>query len=131
MSFTIRLYLFKCIHGLSSIAFSDLLDLMKEAFPFTQIFESFHKARKVIRDLGLNYEKIHSCPNDCIFFWNDNSNLDNYVVCGSSRWKNVCDELTNKTTKVPAKVLRYFPLKPRLQRIFMCSETYNYEMTCY
>ncbi|KAM3222212.1 hypothetical protein P3L10_021482 [Capsicum annuum] len=106
LSFTIRLYLFKCIHGLSNVAFSDLLDLIKEAFPFAQIPESFHKARKVIRDLSLNYEKIHACPNDCMLFWNDNANLDNCVVCGSSRWKNVLDELTNKTSKVPAKVLR-------------------------
>ncbi|XP_060183024.1 uncharacterized protein LOC132612978 [Lycium barbarum] len=84
LSFTIRLYLFKCIHGLSNVAFSDLLDLIKEAFPFAQLPESFNKAK---------------------------------------RWKNVCDDLTNKNTKIPAKVLRYFPLKPRLQRIFMCSET--------
>lgn len=31
--------------------------------------------------------------------------------------------MTNKTTRVPAKVLRYFILKARLQRVFMCSET--------
>lgn len=44
-------------------------------------------------------------------------------MCGFSRWKNVRDDLTNKVTKIPAKVLRYFPLKPGLQRIFICSET--------
>ncbi|XP_060177729.1 uncharacterized protein LOC132607651 [Lycium barbarum] len=123
LSFTIRLYLFKCIHGLSNVAFSDLLDLMKEAFSFAQLPESFNKAKKVIKDLGLGYEKIHACPNDYMLFWNDNAKIDNCSVCGSSRWKNVRDDLTNKNTKIPAKVLRYFPLKPRLQRIFMCSET--------
>ncbi|XP_060216342.1 uncharacterized protein LOC132643837 [Lycium barbarum] len=95
LSFTIRLYLFKCIHGLSNVAFSDLLDLIKEAFPFAQLPESFNNAKKI---------------NNC-------------CVCGSSRWKNVRDDLTNKNTKIPTKVLRYFPLKPRLQRIFMCAET--------
>ncbi|XP_049368613.1 uncharacterized protein LOC125833495 [Solanum verrucosum] len=82
LNFTIRLYLFKCIHKLSNVAFSDLLDLIKEAFPFAQIHESFYKEKKVIKDLGLHYEKIHA-----------------------------------------TKVLRYFSLKPRLQRICMCSET--------
>ncbi|XP_049391622.1 uncharacterized protein LOC125856085 [Solanum stenotomum] len=101
-----------------------LLDLIKEAFPFAQIPESFYKAKKVIKDLGLHYEKIHACTNDCMLFWNDTAKLDKCSVCRSSRWKNVRDDLTNKVTKIPAKVLRYFPLKPRLQRIFMCSETF-------
>ncbi|KAK6796469.1 hypothetical protein RDI58_004170 [Solanum bulbocastanum] len=85
--------------------------------------ESFYKAKKVIKDLGLHYENIHACTNDCMLFWNDTANLDKCSVSGSSRWKNVHDDLTNKVTKIPAKVLMYFPLKPRLQRIFMCSET--------
>ncbi|WMV30216.1 hypothetical protein MTR67_023601 [Solanum verrucosum] len=123
LSFTIRLYLFKCIHKLTDVAFSDLLDLIREAFPLAQIPESFYKAKKVIKDLGLHYEKIHACTNDCMLFWNDNAKLDNCSVCGASRWKNVRNDLTNKVTKIPVKVLRYFPLKPRLQRIFMCSET--------
>ncbi|XP_060182239.1 uncharacterized protein LOC132611897 [Lycium barbarum] len=107
LSFTIRLYLFKCIHGLSNVAFSDLLDLIKKAFPFAQLPESFNKAIKVIKDLGLGYEKIHACLKDCMLFWNDNAKIDNCSVCGSSRWKNVRDDLTNTNTKIPAKVLRY------------------------
>ena len=86
-NFTIRLYFFKYIHELSNVVFSDLLDLIKEAFPIAQIPESFYKAKKVINDLGLHYEKIHACPNDCMLFWNDTSKLDKCSVCGSSRWK--------------------------------------------
>ncbi|XP_075092458.1 uncharacterized protein LOC142172685 [Nicotiana tabacum] len=123
LGFTIRLYLFKCIHGISNVAFTDLLELLKEAFPFAQLPESFYKATSMIKDLGLHYEKIHACPNDCMLFWNEYVNADTCSVCGSSRWKNVVNVLTNKKTKTPAKVLRYFPLKPRLQRIFMCPET--------
>ncbi|XP_060170525.1 uncharacterized protein LOC132601463 [Lycium barbarum] len=123
LNFTIRLYLFKSLHGLSNVAFSDLLDLIREAFPFAQIPESFNKARQVIKDLGLHYKKIHACPNDCMLFWKDNEKVDNCSVCGTSRWKSVGDASTNSRSKIPAKVLRYFPLKPRLQRIFMCSET--------
>jgi len=123
LNFTIRLFLFKCIHGLSNVAFGDLLDLLREAFPFAHIPESFHKAKNVIKDLGLNYEKIHACPNDCMLFWKENEKENNCSVCGSSRWKTVNDPLTNESSKIPAKVLRYLPLKPRLQRIFMCPET--------
>nr|XP_016503730.1 PREDICTED: uncharacterized protein LOC107821792 [Nicotiana tabacum]XP_016503731.1 PREDICTED: uncharacterized protein LOC107821792 [Nicotiana tabacum]XP_016503732.1 PREDICTED: uncharacterized protein LOC107821792 [Nicotiana tabacum] len=122
-SFTIRLYLFKSLHGLSNVAFLDLLELLKELFPFAKLPESFNKAKNMIKDLGLHYDKIHACPNDCMLFWNDNAKADNCSVCGSSRWKSSNRALTNASSKVLAKVLRYFPLKPRLQRIFMCPET--------
>ncbi|XP_059309701.1 uncharacterized protein LOC132060800 [Lycium ferocissimum] len=78
LSFTIRLYLFKSLHGLSNVAFSYLLDLIREAFPFAQKPESFNKARQVIKDLGLHYEKIHACPNDCMLFWKDNEKADKH-----------------------------------------------------
>ncbi|XP_049387467.1 uncharacterized protein LOC125851762 [Solanum stenotomum] len=123
LNFTIRLFLFKCIHGLSNVAFGDLLDLLREAFPFSHIPESFHKEKNVIKDLGVDYEKIHACPNDCMLFWKENEKENNCSVCGSSRWKTVNDPLTNESSKIPTKVLRYLPLKPRLQRIFMCPET--------
>nr|XP_018628358.1 uncharacterized protein LOC104102253 [Nicotiana tomentosiformis] len=115
LSFTIRLYLLKSLHGWSNVVFSDMLELIKEAFRFAQLPKSLNKARNMIRDLGLHYEKIHACPNDCMLFWNDNAKADNYSVCGSSRWKS-----TNASSKIPTKILRYFPLKPRLQRMFMC-----------
>ncbi|XP_070029645.1 uncharacterized protein [Nicotiana sylvestris] len=34
--------------------------------------------------------------------------------------------IRKKKTKKPAKILRYFPLKPRLQRLFMCSKITKY-----
>ena len=49
------------------------------------------------------------------------ANANEYVVCGVSRWKSsdvhFIDEFnkSSKKKKILAKVLRYFPLKPRLQ----------------
>jgi hypothetical protein len=40
-------------------------------------------------------------------------NLDNCPVCEASRWKDP------ERKKVLAKVLRHFPLVPRLQRLFV------------
>nr|XP_009613390.1 uncharacterized protein LOC104106528 [Nicotiana tomentosiformis] len=76
----------------------------------------------MIKDLGLHYKKIHTCPNNCMLFWKENANADNCSICGSSRWKSA-GPLTKASSKIPTKVLRYFLLKPRLQRIFMCPET--------
>ncbi|XP_020270940.1 uncharacterized protein LOC109846125 [Asparagus officinalis] len=67
-------------------------------------------------DLGLDYKKIHACPNDCMLYRGEDEEKVACSKCGESRWK------ANKQD-VPAKVLRYFPLKPRVQRLFMCSQT--------
>ena len=96
---------------------------------------SFSAAKGIIKELGLDYEKIHACPNDCMLYWDKDKKENNCKVCGVSRWKSVesdkaavLENNDRKTYKVPAKVLRYFPLKPRLQRMFLCKE-YSQLMT--
>ncbi|XP_020960150.1 uncharacterized protein LOC110263331 [Arachis ipaensis] len=68
LSFTIRLYLLKCLHGWSNASFTSLLKLLKEAMPEINIPPSFHKTKAMIRDLGLDYKKIDACPNDCLLY---------------------------------------------------------------
>ena len=129
LSFIIKLYGLKCTHGFSESAFSGILELIKEAFPDVNLPPSFNKAKNMIRELGLDYQKIHVCPNDCMLYWAENENETNCKVCGVSRWKtpqtggpNSIEKIKESTHKIPAKVMRYFPLKPRLQRLFMCKE---------
>ena len=110
----------KCVHGISESGFGDLLDIIKEAFPEAQLPSSFNATKKIIKDLGLHYEKIHACPNDCMLYWAENKNEQNCKTCGVSRWiltekkGSSSDESEKVISKVPAKVMRYFPLKPRL-----------------
>ncbi|XP_068467230.1 uncharacterized protein [Phaseolus vulgaris] len=128
LSFIIRLYLLKCLHGWSNSSFTDLLQLLKEVMPSLNIPDSFNKTKTMIGDLGLDYKKIHACPKDCMLFWQENEGLDVCSICKSSRWKEFPNansevEQPKYEHKVPAKVLRHFPLIPRLQRLFMCSKT--------
>jgi hypothetical protein len=101
---------------------------MKDAFPGAHLPSSFTATKNIIKNLGLDYQKIHACPNSCMLYWGENTNKENCVNCGVSRWviiekKGTTDDDWVKVThKVPAKVMRYFPLKPRLQRLFMCKE---------
>lgn len=37
---------------------------------------SFYDTKKAILGLGLGYEKIHACPNDCILNWRDLANVE-------------------------------------------------------
>ncbi|KAL6312664.1 hypothetical protein AAG906_018929 [Vitis piasezkii] len=100
LSFIIRLFHMKCLNGWSNKSFTMLLELLKEAF-----------------------------PEDCMLYSKEHANANECVVCGVSRWKSSddhsTDEFTNsaKKKKIPAKVLRFFPLKPRLQRLYMSAKT--------
>ncbi|XP_074352365.1 uncharacterized protein LOC141691534 [Apium graveolens] len=130
LGFIVKLYLLKCTHGFTEGAFSGILKLIKEAFPDVNLPSSFKVAKNMIRELGLDYQKIHACPNDCMLYWGENLNLTKCKFCGVSIWKlpknrtdaPVSPDLEEKKSKVPAKVLRYFPLKPRLQHLFMCKD---------
>ncbi|XP_050280987.1 uncharacterized protein LOC126721937 [Quercus robur] len=92
---------------------------------YAKLPKDHYEAKEIVRDLGFNYEKIHTCPNDCILFWKDNVNLEACPCCKESRWKmneasvTGNNALSNKGKKKAAKILRWFPLKPRLQRLFL------------
>nr|GEX62991.1 hypothetical protein [Tanacetum cinerariifolium] len=70
--------------------------------------------------IGLGYESIHACEHDCCLFRrDDNKDLDFCSVCNTSRWK----DSNTPRKKVLKKVLRYFPIIPRLQRLYKSSHT--------
>ncbi|GMJ12295.1 hypothetical protein HRI_004898700 [Hibiscus trionum] len=129
LSFCICLFHLKCLGGWTGNSFTQLLEFLGEMFPFAKIPQSSKDMKKVIKDLGLGYEKIHSCPNDCMLYWGDRKNQESCHVCGKSRWMNKDvenvseDEVEARSRKKPVKILRYFPLIPRLQRLFMSSKT--------
>ena len=80
----------------------------------------------MIGELGLGYNKIDACPNDCMLYWKEAAKESACSVCGTSRWKANDDGASpscSKERKIPAKIVRHFPLKPRLQRLFMSDRT--------
>ncbi|GJQ89020.1 hypothetical protein Tco_0000159 [Tanacetum coccineum] len=85
-----------------------------------QAYTSYYAIKKTFKTIGLGYESIHACEHDCCLFrGDDNKDLDFYPVCNTSRWKD------NNTPgkKVHKKVLRYFLINPRLQRLYKSSHT--------
>ena len=68
LSFLLHLYHVKCLYGWCNSSFDVLLDVLRHAYPNSEIPKSFNKAKKVIEPLGLKYEKIVACPNDCLLF---------------------------------------------------------------
>ncbi|KAL5581538.1 hypothetical protein UlMin_013980 [Ulmus minor] len=102
-------------------SFDELLKLLKLAFPKIDLVESHYEAKRLMTKMGLGYQSIHVCKNDCALFWNENSMSETCPVCFESRWKMQEGRRTGKN--VPHKVLRYFPLAPRLKRLFATSKT--------
>ncbi|KAL6276903.1 hypothetical protein ACE6H2_020504 [Prunus campanulata] len=80
-----------------------------------------YEAKKTLCALGLIYEKIHACPNDCILYRKEYEDSTNCPTCGISRWKETKDGFLKEG--VAAKVLWYFPPIPRFKRMFQSHET--------
>jgi len=129
LSFLIKLYHIKCFCRMTNKAMSMIIELLHDAFEHAKIPSSLYEAKKIINKLGLDYSKIDACPNDCMLYWGDDASRESCKVCQTSRWKvkdNARNTLTKGKKKKPTKILRYFPLKPRLQRLYMCSKTANH-----
>ncbi|XP_076954104.1 uncharacterized protein LOC143628377 [Bidens hawaiensis] len=103
-------------YGWSDASFDALLGAIKDVLPLdSTIPSSIYEAKKLLKGVGLQYEKIHACENDCILFWKEHKDASRCPTCGASRWK-------NNTENVPSKVLWYFPPIPRFRRMFSSPE---------
>ncbi|WMV18929.1 hypothetical protein MTR67_012314 [Solanum verrucosum] len=128
LSTLIKLLHIKSIGQWSNASFTMLLKMLKEDLlpDGSNLPDSYYKAKKVIRKLGLSYQNIDACKNNCILYWKDDKILELFKVCGASRWKENQrngEAQSKRGKKIPCKILHYFPLKPRLQRLFMSSKT--------
>ena len=68
LSFLVHLYHIKVLCGATDKTFSMIIDLLNDAFPHARLPTSFYEAKKMIKCLGLSYEKIHACPNNCMLY---------------------------------------------------------------
>lgn len=131
LTFMLKLYHIKCLSRISDKGMAMVIDLLKEAFEHARFPDSFNDMKKTIRKLGLTYQTIHACPNDCMLYWGEDASRDKCKVCKDSRWKaseieedDTLEKKKKKKKQQAAKILLpYFPLKPRLQRLFMSPTT--------
>nr|AAV44163.1 putative polyprotein [Oryza sativa Japonica Group] len=66
---TLEFLQWKAKNGVSDKAFGDLLKLVKNILPEgNKLPETTYKAKKIVCPLGLEVQKIHACPNDCILY---------------------------------------------------------------
>lgn len=68
LSFIVRFYHINVLCTETNKTFSMILDLLKYVFLHAKLPSSFYELQKVIKKLGLGYEKIDSCPNHCMLY---------------------------------------------------------------
>ncbi|XP_021768950.1 uncharacterized protein LOC110733242 [Chenopodium quinoa] len=114
LSAVLKLYHLKARSGWTDTSFSSLLELVKEMLPIDNVLPGrIYEAKKMLCSMGMGYEKIHACPNDCILYQKGYASLKSCPECEAPRYKE---------NNVPAKVMWYFPIVPRFKLLFSIVE---------
>nr|XP_004492197.1 uncharacterized protein LOC101504131 [Cicer arietinum] len=121
LSAVLRLFNLKARNGWTDKSFTELLELLKEMLPEGNTLPNRnYEAKKLLCPMGMEYRKIHACPNDCLLYRNEFEELTKCLRCGLSRYKmkdgdSIYDESSKRP---PAKVLWYLPIVPRFKHLF-------------
>jgi hypothetical protein len=130
LQFIVRLLNLKNTWKVPNGCYDEILSLFKEALPQPHALsgiKNLHASKRYIKDIGIGYESIHACKNDCIMFRGAHKDDTVCPICNTSRWKSENTGVGGKRMyMVPQKVIRHFKLKPMVRRLFMCSKTAPY-----
>jgi len=123
LSTMLRLMNLKAINGWTDKSFTKLFQLLKNMLPKGNTLPNRnYEAKKILCAMGIEYKKIHACSNDCILYRKDFELFKKFSRCGLSRYKlKQKDDDTIEEIKKhgpPMKVMRYFPIIPRMKHLF-------------
>jgi len=123
LSFISQMLNVKSEYNLSQACYNRIMSIVISSLPESQrLPKDFYGAKKMVKKLGLGYEKIDVCMNNCMLFYKDTSGLPTCTVCGHPHYKPKKGGKGRKKD-IPFKVLHYLPLTPRLQRLYMSRKT--------
>ncbi|KAD6795050.1 hypothetical protein E3N88_05946 [Mikania micrantha] len=119
----LKLFNLKSNYGWSDKSFTDLLVILHDMLPDgNELPISTYQAKKLMCPMGLEVERMHACSNDCMLYRKEFEKEHKCVICGASRYKRKkeTDDMDDDVTKngPPNKILWYFPIIPRLKRLF-------------
>ena len=64
-----KLYNLKVKNGWFDSSFFQMLKLQKDMLPkYNTLLDYTYDAKMLIKSLGLHYDMIYACPNDCILY---------------------------------------------------------------
>ena len=104
LSALVKLYNLKARYGWSDKGFSKLLQVLEDMLPLNnEMSLPMYEAKKTFSALGMEYQKIHACFNDCIWYRNQYKDAIACLTCGKSRWK-----INNEGRKIKKGFLQRF-----------------------
>ncbi|XP_060210479.1 uncharacterized protein LOC132637405 [Lycium barbarum] len=131
LSVVARLLNLKAEHHFSERLYDELCQLLSELMPTDNIMsDSFYSTKKLMRGLGLPVEKIDSCKNGCMIYWREDNELVNCKFCSHPQFKRSKHQRSKQKTTISYKKMCYFPLTPRLQRLYASDATTKH-MRCH
>jgi len=80
---------------------------------------NYYEMKKLLAGLQLPHHKIDVCPNGCMLFWKGAEGLDRCSFCDEGRYLRT----SKQGRQIPRKQLIYFPIGPRLQRLYATKKT--------
>ena len=106
------------LHGVPNTFLDELLTfLSSDLLPRgNNLTRTTYETKRMVMKMGLEHVPIHCCPAGHVLYeGEENKDLEECPKCSQPRY-------VPGSNKVPVKVLRYFPIIPRLQRLFRCRE---------
>jgi hypothetical protein len=102
------------VYGISNSFVDELFAILHTHILLEQnsLPKNYHVAKSLTRRLGLLYNSIHACERGCILFKGDLADAISYPKYEQPQYKDQVRKL------FPVKVLKHFPIIPRLQRMF-------------
>jgi len=108
LSVTLKLFSLKARNGWMDTSFTELLEMLKEMLPENNSLPiRNYEAEKVLCPMGLEYQKIHACPNDCVLYKEEFASLKACPTCGLLQFKKKIDGNSGDEYKdgPPAKMM--------------------------
>ncbi|XP_058749838.1 uncharacterized protein LOC131622822 [Vicia villosa] len=117
LSAVLKLFNLKANNGWTDKSFTELFELLTQMLPEGNVLPSrYYQAKKILCPMGLEYEKIHAYPNDCILYRKEYVNYNHCLKCKASYYKKKDGESSDEEELKkgpPAKVAWYLPIISR------------------
>ncbi|KAL4590590.1 hypothetical protein LXL04_003524 [Taraxacum kok-saghyz] len=122
LSVVARLLNIKSEYRIPEDCFNSICQLMKDGLPEDNtMVGSLYESKKLIQALGLPVELIDCCRFGCMIYWRGDKDLGQCKFCETPRYQT--SKNSSKCSRVPWARMHYFPLTPRLKRLYASQAT--------
>ncbi|CAA7054776.1 unnamed protein product, partial [Microthlaspi erraticum] len=119
LSAATRMMNIKTEYNLSEDCVDAIADFMKEYLPQPNFSPgSYYEIQKLVSALGLPFQMIDVCIDNCMIFWREDANPDACKFCRKPRF-----QVTSGKSRLPYQRMWYLPITDRLKRLYQSERT--------